>query len=207
VASFIRKVPTGSGARAVQIVHKQDRRVVGIEHIGSAHDEAQLAVLMEIAGQQLHAGQESLNVGFATPAASSSPTSSPTPSASGSGPRVAGVRSQLLWDILAGAYADLAFDAVGDEAFKSLVLGRIVEPISKADTLRVLSEIGVPRPWLRTVFGLWSGASSGTAAAHAPGRAWRTRRARPQAGRGWCSTTARHCTSRPRTRTSSLRSG
>lgn len=30
VASFIRKVPTASGARAVQIVHKQGRRVVGI---------------------------------------------------------------------------------------------------------------------------------------------------------------------------------
>ena len=31
VASFIRKVPTASGARAVQIVHKQGRQVVGIE--------------------------------------------------------------------------------------------------------------------------------------------------------------------------------
>jgi len=47
VASFVRKVPTASGARAVQIVHKQGRRVVGIEHIGSAHDDAELAVLRQ----------------------------------------------------------------------------------------------------------------------------------------------------------------
>ena len=46
VASFIRKVRTASGARAVQVVHKQGRQVVGIEHIGSAHDDSQLAVLM-----------------------------------------------------------------------------------------------------------------------------------------------------------------
>jgi len=46
-------VPTASGARAVQIVHKQGRQVVGIDHIGSAHDEIQLAVLMEAARQLL----------------------------------------------------------------------------------------------------------------------------------------------------------
>jgi hypothetical protein len=58
VASFIRKVPTASGARAVQIMHKRGRHVVGIEHIGSPHDDVQLAVLMEVTRQQLHAGQE-----------------------------------------------------------------------------------------------------------------------------------------------------
>jgi transposase len=41
---------------------------------------------------------------------------------------------------------------VGDEAFKSLVVGRIIEPTSKADTIRVLDEFGVAAPALRTVF-------------------------------------------------------
>jgi hypothetical protein len=141
VASFIRKVPTASGARAVQIVHKRGRQVVGIEHIGSAHDDAALAVLMEIARQQLHAGQEVLDLGADSPAASSV-----------SGARVAGTRSQLLWEALEAAYARLGFDAVGDEAFKALVLCRVIEPTSKADTLRVLADVGVPAPSLRTVF-------------------------------------------------------
>lgn len=46
----------------MQIVHKQGRRVTGIEHIGSARDEAQLALLMEIARQQLPAGQQTLEL-------------------------------------------------------------------------------------------------------------------------------------------------
>jgi hypothetical protein len=70
----------------------------------------------------------------------------------GSSARVVGACSQLLWDVLGDAYGTLGFDAVGDEAFKALVLARIVEPTSKADTIRVLAEVGVPAPSLRTIF-------------------------------------------------------
>lgn len=68
MASFVRKVPTASGARAVQIVHKRRRQVIGIEHIRSAHDDVQLALLMEVARQRLHPGQESLDLGPTTAA-------------------------------------------------------------------------------------------------------------------------------------------
>lgn len=124
-------------------MHKQGRQVVRIEHIGSAHDDAELAVLMEVAHQRLHEGQGVLDL---LPAAD-------TPA--GSSARVVGAFSQLLWDVLGDAYGTLGFDAVGDdEAFKALVLARIVEPTSnaKADTIRVLAEIGVPAPSLRTIF-------------------------------------------------------
>jgi hypothetical protein len=54
---FIRKVKTASGATAVQIVGKRSgvRRIV--EHVGSAHDEAELAVLVQVARERLHATQ------------------------------------------------------------------------------------------------------------------------------------------------------
>ncbi|TCN36711.1 hypothetical protein EV644_113180 [Kribbella orskensis] len=162
MASFIRKVPTASGARAVQIVHKLGRRVVGIDHIGSAHDEAQLALLMEIARQRLHEGQGVPDFADTGPAAE----------ASRSGARVSGMRSQLLWDVLAGTHARLGFDAIADEAFRALVLTRIIEPTSKADSLRVLEEIGVAAPALRTVFralgGPWSDLSLRRARFHSP---------------------------------------
>lgn len=144
VASFIRKVPTASGARAVQIVHKQGRQLVGIEHIGSAHDDAALALLLEIARQRLHEGQGVLQLGL--------PSLAGSPARTLPGARVAGMSSQVLWDVLAGAYARLGFDLVGDEAFKALVLARVIEPTSKADTIRVLAEVGVPGPSLRTIF-------------------------------------------------------
>src|SRR5659263_24152 len=147
VASFIRRVPTASGARAVQIVHKQGRQVVGIEHIGSAHDDGQLAVLMEIAHQRLLPGQDSFGL-----APSGAPASVSASSGVGAGARVEAMSSRLLWDVLAGAYERLGFDVVGDETIRGLVLARIIEPTSKADTIRVLGEIGVPPPGLRTVF-------------------------------------------------------
>ena len=147
MASFIRNVPTASGARAVQIVHKRGRQVVGIEHIGSAHDDGQLAVLMEIAHQRLLPGQDSFGL-----APSGAPASVSASSGVGAGARVEAMSSRLLWDVLAGAYERLGFDVVGDETFRGLVLARIIEPTSKADTIRVLGEIGVPPPGLRTVF-------------------------------------------------------
>jgi transposase len=138
MASFVRKVPTASGARAVQIVHKRGREVVGIEHIGSAHDEAQLALLYEIARQRLHAGQDELDFGSSVTA--------------GGAARVVAMRSQVLWDVLAGAYARLGFDQLGDDAFRAMVLARMIEPTSKADTARVLDDVGVGCASLRTLF-------------------------------------------------------
>ena len=66
--------------------------------------------------------------------------------------KVVSTSSLLLWDVLARAYAELGFDALADNAFRAMVLARIVEPASKADTLRVLGEIGVASPTVRTLF-------------------------------------------------------
>ena len=59
----------------------------------------------------------------------------------------------MLWEVLSGAYTRLGFDVLGDEAFKQLVLARIVEPVSKADGVRVLDELGVPHALNRPGFG------------------------------------------------------
>jgi hypothetical protein len=50
----LQKVKTVSGAAAVQIVEKRGGRRWILEHVGSAHDEAELAVLMSAAQQRLH---------------------------------------------------------------------------------------------------------------------------------------------------------
>lgn len=131
-------------------MHKRGREVVGIEHIGSAHDEAQLAVLMEVARQRLHGSQQLLDFDPGPVAAAAGGRSGRSLDASPA--RVSHSRSQLLWDVLAEGYARLGFDAIGDETFKALVLARIVEPTSKADTIRVLDELGEPAPSLRTIF-------------------------------------------------------
>src|SRR5665648_428830 len=102
---------------------------------------------MEVARARLLPGQDTLDL-TSRGAASRMGTSSGV----GAGAQVAGMSSRLLWDVLAGAYERLGFAAVGDETFKRLVLARIIEPTSKADTIRVLDEIGVSAPGLRTIF-------------------------------------------------------
>jgi hypothetical protein len=133
VGSFVRRVRTASGATAVQIVHKRGRTVLGTDHIGSAHDEGQLAVLLELARDLLRAGQLMLPIGELD--RGGRPTSEPV---------VEETASLIVWQALEAVYAWLGFDQLADEAFKALVLARIIEPTSKADTVRVLAELGVP---------------------------------------------------------------
>ena len=135
VGSFVRRVKTASGATAVQVVHKRGRQVVGIDHIGSAHDQDRLTLLVETAKQRMHADQHALELDVAPP----------QPADPGS-PVVEATGSLILWDALRGLYDALGFAAVDDEAFRALVLGRIIEPTSKLDTVRVLGELGVSAP-------------------------------------------------------------
>jgi len=60
----IRTVKTASGARAVQIVYSRRMGSRRIEHIGSAHDDAQLELLKAAARQRMVAGQGELDLGL-----------------------------------------------------------------------------------------------------------------------------------------------
>ena len=55
MSPFLRKVKTASGATAVQIVEKRHGVRTILEHLGSAHDEAELAALMRVGHDKLHA--------------------------------------------------------------------------------------------------------------------------------------------------------
>ncbi|NLH69685.1 MAG: hypothetical protein GX454_05840 [Brooklawnia sp.] len=62
MSPYPRKVKTASGTTAVQIVEKRhgQRRIV--EHLGSAHDEAELAALLQAGRDKLHANQPPLDL-------------------------------------------------------------------------------------------------------------------------------------------------
>ena len=64
---YVRTVKTTSGATAVQIVWSSRRGSRKIEHIGSAHDEAELEALKAAARQRLAAGQVELDLGLGGP--------------------------------------------------------------------------------------------------------------------------------------------
>ena len=62
VSRFVRKVRTSSGAVAVQIVTRRGQRVEQVERLGSAHTNAELA-LLGTACKRLHSGQDTLDLG------------------------------------------------------------------------------------------------------------------------------------------------
>ncbi|MGF7237784.1 MAG: IS1634 family transposase, partial [Frankia sp.] len=142
MAPYVRTVKTASGARAVQIVHSQRRGSRDIEHVGSAHTDADLELLRAVARQRLAAGQGELDLrlpdGLVNNGAALPITSS---------------RAGHLLDALVRGYGVLGFAgaAGSDEVFRALVLARIIEPTSKLDSLRVLAEVGLAPPSYRTV--------------------------------------------------------
>ena len=67
----MRKVRTASGAVAVQVARKDAGRVVILAHLGSAHTDAELGILLEQARQIVIGGQEALDFEVAARAQSS----------------------------------------------------------------------------------------------------------------------------------------
>lgn len=125
--AYIRKVKTKSGATAVQVVTKAYGRITDLVHIGSAHTPAQLDTLMALAKNRLHQNQPAL---FPEPREEFKL-------------QLKESSSRLLWQVLLDQYQRLGFGQLGDEVFASLVLARLVEPVSKLDSLRVLLDLGI----------------------------------------------------------------
>jgi hypothetical protein len=139
----------------VQIAASVDGRRRIVRHVGSARDEAELGLLVEEARRLIaDDAQHELDLGITPKAVKAEMVGPPaatlfTDAGAGPAPRQLVARAQvlkscsgLLYDALAQVYADLGFDAVGDEVFRDLVIARVVEPTSLLDVDRVLAELG-----------------------------------------------------------------
>lgn len=143
---------------------KDQGKVVVLAHLGSAHTDAELGILLDAAQQVVLDGQAALDfeVGaraqsmaevadfreHALLAASAGPAASAPVVPPG---RTLGTNSRLLYDVLAHVYDWLGFGEVGDEVFRDLVIARIVEPTSKIDALRVLADLGASLVSYKTI--------------------------------------------------------
>jgi hypothetical protein len=130
---YVRTVKTKSGATAVQVVWSSQRGSRQIEHLGSAHDEPELETLKAAARQRIAAGQAELDLAL-------------DHGSQGGGPLpIRSSRMGNLLEALERGYRVLGLEeaAGGDEVFRHLVLARIIEPVSKLDSLRVLEEAGI----------------------------------------------------------------
>jgi hypothetical protein len=139
----------------VQIAESVAGRRRIVRHVGSARDEAELGLLMEKAQRLLEDDQQGvLDLGITPQARQAVMVPAPgQPALFGGGPatgrgpvvpraRTLKTASGLLYDVLAGVYADLGFGALGDEVFRDLVIARVAEPTSLPGADRVLAEMG-----------------------------------------------------------------
>ena len=94
-----------SGATAVQIVYSSRRSSREIDHLGSAHSDAEVELLKAAARQRLAGGQDELDLGL-----------QPDPSG-GAGPLpITSTRMGHLWDALARGYAVLGLKEAANSA-------------------------------------------------------------------------------------------
>ena len=158
----MRKVRTASGAVAVQVVRKHRGQRTIVAHVGSAHTDAQLGILLERARRIAAEDQGVLDIKVAARAQRMDavadwrrgelmPVGDRILGAPAPPGRTAATHSRLLYDVLAAVYDRLGFDAVGDEVFRDLVIARIVEPTSKADAPRLLADLGAKTLSYRTI--------------------------------------------------------
>ena len=161
--AYVRRVRTTSGAVAVQVARKDRGQVVILAHLGSAHTDAELGILLEQARAIVVGGQAALDIEVAARAqsmagvpdfrertliaAQAEPAVAPVVPPG----RTTGTNSRLLYDALGGVYDWLGFDAVADAVFRDLVIARIAEPTSKADSARVLADLGAKTVSYRTI--------------------------------------------------------
>ncbi|XBH23011.1 IS1634 family transposase [Jonesiaceae bacterium BS-20] len=139
MSPFLRKKKLPSGATSVQVIDKSGGKYRVIKHVGSGRSETEIAALMQVGAEYLLPGQQELDLDFGHVAV-------PDPGRA----VVQGSASQLLTDVIAGAYNALGFDVLEDDAFFQLVLARLVEPTSKSDSVRVVEELGLQAAHLST---------------------------------------------------------
>jgi hypothetical protein len=160
--AYVRKVRTASGAVAVQVVRKHRGQRTILAHVGSAHTDAQLGILLERARQIAAEDQGAFDIEVAARAqrvdevadwraghlmpGAAGPKGAPAPPG-----RTTSTCSRLLYDVIGAVYDWLGFDVVDDAVFRDLVIARIVEPTSKADAARVLTDLGAETVSYRTI--------------------------------------------------------
>lgn len=129
--AYVRTVLTAAGATAVQIVWSSRHGSREIEHLGSAHNDAEVQALKSAAAHRLSQGRT--HYPGVTPAAPSL--------------QVVGSQAVHLWNALCRAYNDMGFDeATGDDqVVRDIVLARVVDPTGQMDPLRVLADAGIPQ--------------------------------------------------------------
>lgn len=128
----IRKTKTSSKATAVQVVKYNNRKMIMTAHIGSAHNQEELAALEKTVALWIE--KESKQRSLLPPIKSSNFVHLDKC-------RYLGVRYEFIYEILTQVIKHFNFCSLTDKnMFVDLVIIRIIEPASKLHSLELLNE-------------------------------------------------------------------
>jgi len=117
-----------------------------MKHIGSAHNDRELALLKAEAQRIIDGDQMSLDLGVvASEDAGVGSENNPVP--------VTAERARILLDCIDTCFDRIGLDAAcgGDTVFRDVVRARIIHPGSKLESIETLADVGVTSASYRTI--------------------------------------------------------
>lgn len=131
----IRITKTASKASAVQVVRYENRRVVIVKHIGSAHNEEDVKALKEVALAWIKKNSKQLDL------FPSLKFGDKLNQFSLNKCQYLGVGYSFIYECLNQLFSQFQFTNIKDKMMLDLVLIRIIEPASKLRSLELLEEL------------------------------------------------------------------
>jgi len=138
---WVRTVKTKSGSHAVQVVSKHKGKLTVHQHVGSYRSDREKTKLVFEANLFLrdhdHAGQQDL---WQTETVNLSEI------------QINNSQPLFLYQLLSRIYDKLGFNCLNDEAIKDLILARVYHPVSKRETVEILSDEFGKNYSLKTIY-------------------------------------------------------
>lgn len=129
----IRTTRTASGATAIQVVRYDNRKLIVVVHIGSAHTEEEIQELKKSARKWIEKISKQQSLLPDTKNQSSNLVSLEKC-------RYLGFRYSFLYEIMTQVFIRFKFSALKNDLLNDMVLVRILEPSSKLHSLELLEE-------------------------------------------------------------------
>lgn len=135
----IRTTKTASKATAVQVVRYENRKRIVVAHLGSAHNEEELTLLKHQASDWIEKNSKQLTV-FKYFKFSESQTGYGRQFLSLDKCRYLGVSYTFIYEVLSKIFYRFQLHTLSNNLLTDLVLMRIIEPVSKVESLKLLKE-------------------------------------------------------------------
>jgi len=129
MGKYIHQSKGYKGSTRVRIIIKEGREVSAIEHIGVAHNEDELKMLLALAREKLKdERQQEFKFSEFEGLAESEIIHKKS-------------YSKYLYDTISKVYDKLKITEIRDEIFKQVVIARIIKPSSKLETVEILKKL------------------------------------------------------------------